>query len=39
MFIVIEKTHSTFATIPSAMMIEGGVVNQDHVITKQLEGC
>jgi hypothetical protein len=34
--IVIEKTQSTFAAIPSAMTIEGGVVNWDRVITKQL---
>jgi hypothetical protein len=27
MLIVIEKTQSTFAAIPSAVMIEGGVVN------------
>jgi hypothetical protein len=39
MLIVIEKTQSTFAAIPSAMMIGGGVVNWDRVITKQLEGC
>jgi hypothetical protein len=39
MLIVIEKTQSTFAAISSHMMIGGGVVNWDRVITKQLEGC
>jgi hypothetical protein len=39
MLIVIEKTQSTFAAIPSVVMIGGGVVNWDRVITKQLEGC
>jgi hypothetical protein len=34
--IVIENTQSTFAAIPSAMTIGGGVVNWDCVITKQL---
>jgi hypothetical protein len=29
MLIVIEKTQSTFAAIPSTMMIGGGVVNWD----------
>jgi hypothetical protein len=37
--IVNEMTQSTFATIPSAVTIGGGVVNWDCVITKQLEGC
>jgi hypothetical protein len=36
MLIVIEKTQSTFAAIPSAVMIGGGLVNWDRVITKQL---
>jgi hypothetical protein len=39
MLIVIEKTQSTFAAIPSVVTIGGGAVNWDHVITKQLEGC
>jgi hypothetical protein len=39
MLIVIEKTQSTFAAIPSAVTIGFGVVNWDHVITKQLDGC
>jgi hypothetical protein len=34
MLIVIEKTQSTFAAIPSAVTIGGGVVNWNHVITK-----
>jgi hypothetical protein len=34
MLIVIEKTESTFAAIPSAVTIEGSVVNWDRVITK-----
>jgi hypothetical protein len=36
MLIMIEKTQSTFAAISSAVMIGGGVVNWDRVITKQL---
>jgi hypothetical protein len=36
MIIVIEKTQSTFAAIPLAVMIGGVVVNWDRVITKQL---
>jgi hypothetical protein len=39
MSIVIEKTQSTFAAMPSAVTLGGGVVNWDRVITKQLEGC
>jgi hypothetical protein len=39
MLIVTKKTQTTFAAIPSAVMLGGGVVNWDRVITKQLEGC
>jgi hypothetical protein len=36
MLIVIKKTQSMFAAMPSAVTIRGGVVNWDRVITKQL---
>ena len=35
---VIDMSMSTFATMPMAVTIEGGIVNEDHVITKIFQG-
>ena len=35
---VIDMSMSTFATMPMAVMIGGGMVNEDHVITKIFQG-
>ena len=35
---VIDMAMSTFATMPMAVMIGGGMVNEDHVITKIFQG-
>ena len=35
---VIDMSMSTFATMPMAVTIGGGIVNEDHVITKIFQG-